>query len=153
VAPRGQGRGGFRRLGTCAGRKQRDQERKNPEPQVDAPKKMTIIEVKMVRRKRFHLVYAPRTKEHVRAIEPRHHSLIKKAIEDQLTYEPDVETRNRKPLKRPVLFQATWEIRFGPRNCFRVFYDVDVETHGVNILAVGVKEREQLFIGGKEMEP
>lgn len=110
---------------------------------------MTIIKVTMVRRKPFELVYAPQTKKHMRAIERRCYSLVKKAIEDQLTYEPDVETGNRKPLKRPVVFQATWEIRFGPDNCFRVFYDVDIEAREVNILAVGVKERERLFIGGK----
>jgi len=113
---------------------------------------MTIIKVKMVRSKPFDLLYAAQTKRHMRAIERRYFSLIKKAIEDQLTYEPDVETRNRKPLKRPVVFQATWEIRFGPDNCFRVFYDVDVEVHEVNILAVGVKERERLFIGGKPVD-
>jgi len=105
-----------------------------------------------VRRKPFDLVYAPQMKKHMRAIERKHFSLIKEVIEDQLTHEPDVETRNRKPLKRPVVFQATWEIRFGPDNCFRVFYDVDIEAHEVNILAVGVKERERIFIGGKEVE-
>jgi mRNA-degrading endonuclease RelE of RelBE toxin-antitoxin system len=113
---------------------------------------MTIIVVRMVKRKPYDLVYAPRAKKHVRVIERRHYSLIKKAIEDQLTYEPDVETRNRKPLKRPVVFQATWEIRFGPDNCFRVFYDVDIDGHQVNILALGVKQREHLFIGGKKVE-
>ena len=106
----------------------------------------------MVRKKPFELVYAPKTKKHMRAIERRHFSLIKEAIEDQLRYEPEVETRNRKPLKRPVVFQATWEIRFGPDNCFRVFYDVDIEAHAVNVLAVGVKERDRLFIAGKEVE-
>lgn len=106
----------------------------------------------MVKKKPFEFVYAPHTKKHMRAIERRYFSLIKKAIENQLTYEPDVETRNRKPLKRPVVFQATWEIRFGPDNCFRVFYDVDIDAHEVNILAVGVKERDRLFIAGKEVE-
>ena len=106
----------------------------------------------MVRKKPFELVYAPQTKRQMRAIERRPFSLIKKAIEDQLTYEPEVETRNRKPLKRPVVFQATWEIRVGPDNCFRVFYDVDIEAHAVNVLAVGVKERDRLFIAGKEVE-
>jgi len=106
----------------------------------------------MVKKKAFELVYAPQTKKHMRAIERRHFSLIRKAIEDQLTYEPDVETRNRKPLKRPIVFQATWEIRFGPDNCFRVFYDVDIDAHEVSILAVGVKERDRLLIAGKEVE-
>ena len=106
----------------------------------------------MVKKKAFKLVYAPQARKHMWAIERRHFSLIKKAIEDQLTYEPDVETRNRKPLKRPVVFQATWELRFGPDNCFRVFYDVDIDAHEVNILTVAVKERDRLLIAGKEVE-
>jgi hypothetical protein len=61
-----------------------------------------------------------------------------------------VETRNRKPLKRPTAFGADWELRLGPDNRFRVFYQVDREGHGVRVLAVGVKDRNRLLIGGEE---
>jgi hypothetical protein len=47
---------------------------------------------------------------------------------------------------------AEWEIRFGPGNRFRVFYEVDREEGTVYILAIGVKERERLYIGGEEIE-
>ena len=63
-----------------------------------------------------------------------------------------METRNRKPLKRPVAFEAEWEIRLGPDNRFRVFYEVDREERVVYILAIGVKERNRLYIGGEEVE-
>ena len=53
--------------------------------------------------------------------------------------EPDVETRNRKPLKQPIAFGADWELRLGPDNRFRVFYQIDAERRQVRILAVGVK--------------
>ena len=53
---------------------------------------------------KFHLIYAPMTKDHLRAIEAKHHSLIRKEIEMQLLVEPDVRTRNRKPLKRAAIF-------------------------------------------------
>lgn len=100
----------------------------------------------------FTLVYAPIVFDHVRSIERKYHSLLREAIEQQLTHEPLNETRNRKPLQRPVEFGATWEIRFGPNNRFRVFYDVDESERTVTILAIGVKEGNRLSIGGAEIE-
>ena len=100
----------------------------------------------------FVLVYAPVVKQHLRTIESRHHSLIRAAIEAQLLFEPDSETRNRKPLKRSVVSEAEWELWLGPRNRFRVFYEVDRGRRQVRVLAIGVKERNRLFIGGEEIE-
>ena len=106
----------------------------------------------MTPKQRFNLIYAPQVKQHLRAIARKHHALIRSKIEEQLQFEPDVETRNRKPLKRPVEFGAEWEIRFGPNNRFRVFYEADREQRAVYILAVGVKRGNRLLIGGKEVE-
>jgi len=113
---------------------------------------MTIIMVTMTRGKRFQIIYAPVVKQHVKAIDSKYHSLIKEAIETQLEAEPDVETRNRKPLKRLVTVGAKWEIRFGPHNRFRVFYKVNYDDEQVEILAIGEKEGSQLLIGGEEVE-
>jgi len=66
--------------------------------------------------------------------------------------EPDKETSNRKPLRRQVAFEAEWELRFKPDNRFRVFYDIDITSHKVHILAIGDKERNRLIIGGKEVK-
>ena len=106
----------------------------------------------MAKKQPFGLVYADEVKEHLRAIEAKYHSAIQSAIETQLLHEPDVETRNRKPLKRPIAFGADWELRLGPGNRFRVFYQVDAESRAVRVLAVGVKIRAQLFFGGEEFE-
>ena len=106
----------------------------------------------MTRQSKFALIYAPVTKLHLNAIERKYYSLIRATIEKELIFEPDVETRNRKPLKRQVTFEAEWELRFGPNNKFRVFYDIDVELLKVYILAIGVKERNRLLIGGKEFK-
>jgi len=106
----------------------------------------------MPRRQPFKLIYAPRVKDHLKVIEPKYYSLIRGTIEKQLRLEPDVETRNRKPLKRSIEFEAPWEIRFGPNNRFRVFYEVNRENHQVNILAIGEKKGSQLFISGEEFE-
>ena len=108
--------------------------------------------VKMKSRPRFHLVYAPIVKTHLKTIERKYYSLIRTTVENELQFEPDVETRNRKPLKQPVTFEAEWELRCGPDNKFRVFYDVDIEYHEVHILAIGVKEGNRLLIGGEEVK-
>lgn len=52
--------------------------------------------------------------------EAKFHSLIREKIEERLQFEPGKESRNRKPLRQPAPFEATWEISFGPDNCFRV---------------------------------
>ena len=65
---------------------------------------------------------------------------------------PDQETSNRKPIEQPAPFGATWALRFGCGNCFRVFYEVDHIERVVGILAIGIKERERLLIGGEEFE-
>jgi len=113
---------------------------------------MTTIMVIMARKQPFGLAYDPEVKEHLGAIEAKYHSLIRATIEEHLLFDPDVETSNRKPLKRAVAFEAEWELRFGPDNRFRVFYALDLENQEVQILAIGVKERSQLTIAGKEVE-
>lgn len=106
----------------------------------------------MAKTRPFALVYAPAVKQHLRVIETKYHSLIRSEVEAQLMFEPDVETRNRKPLRRSMPFGAEWELRLGPNNCFRVFYQVNAENHEVCVLAIGVKERNRLDIGGEEVE-
>jgi mRNA-degrading endonuclease RelE of RelBE toxin-antitoxin system len=101
---------------------------------------------------RFDLIFAPQVKAHLKAIERRYHSLIRRTIETQLQFEPDLETRNRKPLKRPSGLGAEWEIRFGPDNRFRVFYAVERDKLRVLILAVGWKEGNRLVIGREEVD-
>ena len=111
---------------------------------------LTIILVIMAPQRRFDLVYAPQVKEHLQAIEHKYYGLICREIETQLQFEPDIETRNRKPLRRPVVFEAEWVVRCGPGNPFRVFYEVHREAGEVHILAGGVKQRNKLIIGGEE---
>jgi mRNA-degrading endonuclease RelE of RelBE toxin-antitoxin system len=99
----------------------------------------------------YRIVYAPAVRRHVGSIDRRYHALVRRTIEEQLRHEPCTETLNRKPLRRPGVLSATWEIRFGPENRFRVFYDVAVEAGQVAVLAVGVKDRNRLLIAGEEI--
>jgi mRNA-degrading endonuclease RelE of RelBE toxin-antitoxin system len=101
---------------------------------------------------KYTLDYAREVYEHLDFIERKYHRLIANTIKQQLSHRPDHPTRNRKPLEEPVSFGATWELRFGPHNSFRVFYEVDNSNYVVTILAVGVKTGNRVFIGGEEFE-
>jgi hypothetical protein len=106
----------------------------------------------MVRKRPYQIIYDADIPRQLHAIERKYHSLIRKMIEAQLTYDPNVETTNRKPLERPVMFAARWELRFGPSNRFRVYYRIKKEVHEVYILAIGIKIRDRLSIAGEEYE-
>jgi mRNA-degrading endonuclease RelE of RelBE toxin-antitoxin system len=106
----------------------------------------------MAKKQPFDLIYDPEVQGHLGAIEKKYHSLIRAAIEEQLRFEPEIASRNRKQLERPIDLGARWELRFGPDNRFRVFYRVDGEQRQVRILAIAVKERNRLFIGGEEVQ-
>ncbi|HEY7154015.1 MAG TPA: hypothetical protein VH575_08680 [Gemmataceae bacterium] len=113
---------------------------------------MARIKAIMARQKPYTLLFASAISEHLRAIDTKHHALIREKIGEQLRFQPGVETTNRKPLRQPAPFAATWEIRFGPDNRFRVLYDIDEEARIVRIMAIGEKQRERLFIGGEEVQ-
>ena len=99
----------------------------------------------------FRLSYDAATKQQLAAIESKYHSLIRRVVEGRLRFQPDVETRNRKPLLQPAPFEATWELRFGPGNRFRVLYAVDREQGVVQVQAIGVKRGNRLFVGREEV--
>jgi len=73
----------------------------------------------------------------------RQQIIILNTVEKQLQYQPDVETKNRKPMRPNPL--APWELRIGN---LRVYYDFEDEPEPiVYIRAVGVKERNNVRIG------
>jgi mRNA-degrading endonuclease RelE of RelBE toxin-antitoxin system len=100
----------------------------------------------------FTIVYAPETREHLAAIDRKYHRLIEEKILEQLSHAPEEETRNRKPLQRAAPFGATWELRFGPQNRFRVFYEIKHDEMVVWVSAIGIKKRERLLIGNEEVD-
>jgi len=103
-------------------------------------------------RPRFRIRYDRSIAAHLSAIDTQYYSLIRSTIEEQLALLPDVETRNRKPLRRPSAFGTAWELRFGPDNRFRVFYAVDPTSARVDVLAIGEKHGSTLRIGGEEFD-
>jgi mRNA-degrading endonuclease RelE of RelBE toxin-antitoxin system len=106
----------------------------------------------MAKQRRYELIYDPDVLNHLVKIEKKYHSLIRREIERQLSYQPELETKNRKPLLRASTLGSAWELRFGPENRFRVFYRTEAELRQVYILAVGMKVKERLFVGGKEFD-
>ncbi len=100
----------------------------------------------------FEITYDSEVAKQLATIERLHYSLIRRTIEEQLRFEPEVETRNRKPLLRPSTLGTAWELRFGPRNRFRVYYRADTAAQVVPVLAIGYKVGNRLFIGGKEFD-
>jgi mRNA-degrading endonuclease RelE of RelBE toxin-antitoxin system len=106
-----------------------------------------------MRTPKFAPVFAPEAIEHLNAIERKYHGLIARTIDEQLGYTPEHETRNRKRLEQPAPFDATWELRLGPDNRFRVFYEVNSDERTVRILAIGLKEGNRLIVGRKEFKP
>jgi mRNA-degrading endonuclease RelE of RelBE toxin-antitoxin system len=67
------------------------------------------------------------------------------AMESQLMHEPTRETRNRKRLRPNRL--AEWELRV---DVFRVFYDIMDEV--VKVVAIGLKQGNELFVHGERYE-
>ena len=102
----------------------------------------------MERYMEFFIDLSPDSQQQLDELTARERRILLDEIDVQLRYEPNVETRKRKPLDSNEL--ATWELRVGD---FRIFYDV--ETNPVQIVwirAIGRKVRNKLFIGGKEIE-
>ena len=103
---------------------------------------------------RYDIVFDEEAYEYLNAVESKYHRLILETIESQLSFEPNVQTRNRKALSEPSVFGVAWEIRFGkPDNRFRVFYRVDEEAYVVYILAILVKKNNKLYLGDREFIP
>jgi mRNA-degrading endonuclease RelE of RelBE toxin-antitoxin system len=100
----------------------------------------------------FEIILDKAIATHLVEIDRKDRTLILDEIETQLSYEPVQQTRNRKALRIPNSLNATWELRCGMNNRYRVFYDVDVDSRIVVVLAVGRKMGNRLSIGNEELE-
>jgi mRNA-degrading endonuclease RelE of RelBE toxin-antitoxin system len=91
--------------------------------------------------------YSPEAEDHLRWLTTRQQRTVVDTVDRQLLDQPGLETRNRKPMRpNPV---APWELRIGN---LRVYYDVKDEPEFiVTILAIGIKERDQVRIGGEKI--
>lgn len=92
----------------------------------------------------YEVVFSEGVEKDLKRIRGYDRNLVLAAIEGQLIYSPEVETRNRKLLVNLVpSFEAVppiWELRVGE---YRVFYDVDEEDRKVYVRAVRRKPRHK----------
>jgi mRNA-degrading endonuclease RelE of RelBE toxin-antitoxin system len=97
---------------------------------------------------RYEIDFAPSVERHLEALTARQRKIVYNGIEAHLRSQPNVETRNRKLMRPNPL--APWELRLGD---LRVYYRVLEEpTKIVEIAAVGMKRREQLWIAGERAD-
>jgi mRNA-degrading endonuclease RelE of RelBE toxin-antitoxin system len=96
----------------------------------------------------YRIEYSPEAEEHLRFLTTRQRVTVLDGVDEQLTYQPTVESRNRKPMRPNPL--APWELRIGK---LRVYYDVEEEPEPlVSIRAVGIKDRNRVRIGKEVIE-
>ena len=103
----------------------------------------------MKRRKKppYVIEYSPPSREHLAALSAGQRASVLDEVDVQLLHQPTVVTRNRKPLQPNPL--ARFELRIAE---LRVYYEVDEERRVVEIRAVGIKDRDRVFIGGEEID-
>ena len=95
----------------------------------------------------YEIEYTPEAIDDLKLFRKYEQQSIFNQINEQLLYEPVLETRNRKKLRPNNV--AEYELRVRK---FRVFYDVDEVAKIVKIEAIGHKESSRLLIHGKEYE-
>jgi mRNA-degrading endonuclease RelE of RelBE toxin-antitoxin system len=95
----------------------------------------------------FEILFTSSAIEDLRALRKSEQTAIIGRIDNQLSHEPNVATRNRKRLRPNQV--AEWELRIG---AYRVFYDVFEAQAVVKVEAIGYKEHDRLIIRGEEFE-
>jgi mRNA-degrading endonuclease RelE of RelBE toxin-antitoxin system len=99
-------------------------------------------------RMKYRVEYSPDAELHLRSLTARQQATVLDEVESQLRHQPMAETRNRKRMRpNPV---APWALRLGN---LRVYYDVvQAPEPSVLIRAVGLKVRNRVRVGGKEID-
>jgi mRNA-degrading endonuclease RelE of RelBE toxin-antitoxin system len=93
----------------------------------------------------YNIEFTPESLDDIRGFRKFEQQTIFVEIKTQLSYQPTVETHNRKRLRPNNM--AEWELRL---NTIRVFYDVFEPVRIVKVEAVGRKEGNRLFLHGQE---
>ena len=97
----------------------------------------------------YHIEYTLEALTHLADLSARDSNIVLDNVSVQLKHQPTVATRNRKPLRANDI--APWELRIRD---LRVYYDVvEAPERVVTIRAIGVKNRNRVFISGQEVKP
>ena len=95
----------------------------------------------------YRIEYSREAIMHLRRLTARERAIVLDTVDEQLTHEPTVETQQRKEMLPNDL--ASWELRLGD---LRVYYEVQEAEQLVNVIAIGIKRRNRVFIGGVERQ-
>jgi|SRR6267378_704270 len=93
----------------------------------------------------FQIAYTDSALDDISTFRKNEQTTIFDKVDQQLIYQPDVITRNRKRLRPNDT--AQWELRIDD---FRVFYDIDFDEEKVEVKVVGLKQGARLLVRGKE---
>ncbi|HEX2996573.1 MAG TPA: type II toxin-antitoxin system RelE/ParE family toxin [Anaerolineales bacterium] len=92
----------------------------------------------------YQIEFTPEALDDLNVFKKNEQNEILDGIEQQLRFEPTIETRNRKRMRtNPV---AEWELRIGR---FRVLYNVEEEVKIVSVEALGIKIGSDLILRGE----
>jgi mRNA-degrading endonuclease RelE of RelBE toxin-antitoxin system len=96
----------------------------------------------------YRIEFTPKAREHFATFAARQRARLRDGIRKQLTHQPTVETRHRKPLRPNTL--AGFRLRIQD---LRVYYDVVEGPDPLTLVqAIGIKVRNRVFVGGEEIE-
>lgn len=95
----------------------------------------------------YDIEYTEDALEDVQLFRKHEQNTIVDGIDRQLRYEPTLETRHRKRMRRNEY--AAWELRIGD---FRVLYNVDTQVHIVEVQRIGEKRGNTFFFRGRETD-
>ena len=93
----------------------------------------------------FEIILTPGANADLAYFKTAEQRLIVKGIKHYLAVDAHIETKKRKQLRANLL--APWELRI---DAYRVFYDFE-DAGIVKIIAVGIKEHNDLYIRGRRV--
>lgn len=93
----------------------------------------------------YEIEYTEEAAEDLAYFQKHEQQIIVNGIEQQLRYQPTIETRNRFRRTPPDL--ASWELRIG---IFRVYYNVDDTVRIVDIERIGEKPNNEIYFRGRK---
>ncbi len=92
----------------------------------------------------YEIIYSMSARAMIKSLTAADRSRLVDEVEAQLRHQAEVEAINRKRLRRNQQ-ELQWELRIGH---LRVLYNI--EDGAVNIVYIGVKRNNKLFIEGRE---
>ena len=105
----------------------------------------------MAKRMPFTLVYAPVVRLHLNAIDAKYDSLIREKIEETVALRARHQDPEQKAGKTTGCVSGGVGIAIRTRQPISPFYQIDRDKREVRIVAVEIKDRDRLLVGGEEV--